>query len=212
MRIKQPTTTTRVQLCEDGKYRWTYALNMFTNPAILVVVLKIIGTLFSIPLIIDLIRTAVNHDWENAWGDNMWTSSLKMWLFVLILFIGIAILAYVIVAAMYGGQYIVHFTLDEKTLVHQTDPAQARKARKAGGLTVLAGAASGRLSTMGAGALAASRTTSTSDLENVQRIKVRRAFNLIKVNQLLGHNQVYVPKEDFDLVLNFLRAHCPKAR
>ena len=50
-------TATRVSRDADGKYRWTYALNMYKNPAILVVVLKIIGGLFSIPLIIDLIRT-----------------------------------------------------------------------------------------------------------------------------------------------------------
>ena len=58
---------------------------MYRNPAILVVVLKTIGGLFSISL-----------------------------------------LAYLIVAWMYGGKYIVHFTMDEKVLVHETEPAQAR--------------------------------------------------------------------------------------
>ncbi|MCR5018366.1 MAG: hypothetical protein K6A64_06175 [Bacteroidales bacterium] len=56
-------------------------------------------------------------------------------------------------------------------------------------------------------AIAASRTKSTTELA-----MVRRHFNLIKVNQLLSHNQVYVPAEDFDLVLNFLREHCPIAK
>lgn len=209
---KKELTTTRVSRDEDGKYRWTYALNMYRNPAILVVVLKIIGVLFSIPLLIDLIRTAVNGDWANAWGDNIWDSSLKIWLVVYIVFIVISLLAYLIVAWMYGGKYIVHFTMDEKVLVHETEPAQARKARKLGMATVIVGAAARRPSTVGAGVLAAARTTSTSTLASVRRIIPRRRYNLIKVNQLLERNQVYVPDEDYDFVLNFLREHCPGVR
>lgn len=209
---KKELTTTRVSHDEDGKYRWTYALNMYRNPAILVVVLKIIGGLFSIPLLIDLIRTAVNGDWANAWGENLWQSSLKIWLVVYIVFIVISLLAYLIVAWMYGGKYIVHFTMDEKVLVHETEPAQARKARKIGLATAIVGAAARRPSTVGAGVLAAARTTSTSTLASVRRIIPRRRYNLIKVNQLLERNQVYVPDEDYDFVLSFLRDHCPGAR
>lgn len=205
-------TTTRVSRDADGKYRWTYALNMYRNPAIIVVVLKIIGGLFSIPLIIDLIRTAINGDWANAWGENLWQSSLKIWLLVWVVFIAISLLAYLIVAWMYGGKYIVRFTMDEKTLVHETEPAQARKARKLGMATVIVGAAARRPTTMGAGMLAAARTTSTSTLASVRRIKPRRRYNLIKVNQLLERNQVYVPDEDYDFVLSFLREHCPGAK
>jgi len=211
VRKNYPKTTTRVELGDDGKYRWTYALNMYKNPAILLTVLKIIVILFSIPLIFVLIRTAISNDWANAWGDNMWHSSIKILLFVLVLFIGITLLAYLIVAGMYGGKYIVHFTMDEKTLVHATDGAQSKKSRRMGLVTMGAGVLSGRAGTISAG-MAATRTTSTTDLSSVRRIKVRRGINLIKVNQLLNHNQVYVPAEDFDLVLDFLRKHCPKAK
>lgn len=56
------------------------------------------------------------------------------------------------------------------------------------------------------------RAASTSTLASVRRIIPRRRYYLIKVNQLLERNQVYVPDEDYDLVLNFLREHCPGAR
>ena len=209
MKKNLPTTTTRVEKGDDGKYRWTYALNMFTNPAILVTVLKIIVPLFSIPLIVTLIRTAIDNDWAEAWEGNIWNSNIKICIFLVVLFIGIALLSYLIVAAMYKGKYIVHFTMDEKKLAHATDPVQQRKARTMGALTAIAGRS---LTAKGAGVIAASRTTSTTELAMVRRIKVRRHFNLIKINQLLSHNQVYVPAEDFDMVLNFLREHCPKAR
>ncbi len=77
MRKKYPKTTTRVELGEDGKYRWTYALNMYKNPAILLTVLKIIVILFSIPLIFVLIRTAISNDWANAWGRRCGTAALR---------------------------------------------------------------------------------------------------------------------------------------
>lgn len=212
MAKKLPSITTRVEKGDDGKYRWTYTLNMFTNPAILVTVLKIIVPLFSIPLIWVLISTAIHNEWAEAWEGNLFNSNIKMCIFILVLFLFISLLSYLIVAAMHQGKYIVHFTMDEKELVHATDGMQQKKARRMGALTMLAGAAAGRPSVMGAGALAAGRTTSTTQLAMVRRIKVRRRFNLIKVNQLLNHNQVYVPAEDFDMVLNFIRGHCPKAK
>ena len=46
-------------------------------------------------------------------------------------------------------------------------------------------------------------------LANVKSIKARRRLNLIKVNQLLKKNRVFVPDEDFDFVYEFLCQHCP---
>ena len=48
----------RVRLCEDGKYRWKYEFNMLKNPAIILVVYKIFGILFSIPFLINVISLA----------------------------------------------------------------------------------------------------------------------------------------------------------
>jgi hypothetical protein len=60
--------------------------------------------------------------------------------------------------------------------------------------------------------LAQSRTTMTSVLANVARLIPCRRMNLIKVNQLLAKNRVYVPDEDFDFVYDFLCQHCVKAK
>lgn len=192
---------------EDGKYRWTYSLDMLRNPVILFTVLKIFGFLFSIPVLIAVIGAAVHGNWADAWQDN-----IRIWLIVLAVFLAITLVSYLIVAWMYGGRYIAHFTMDENCIVHEQEPAQFKRAQKVGILTALVGIAAKRPSTAGAGVLAASRSKSTSVFANVRRIKPRRAFNVIKVNQLLDRNQVYVPKEDFDFVLDFIRKHCPNAK
>lgn len=200
-------TGSRVSLCEDGKYRWTYPLNMLKNPSILFVVLKILGVLFSIPVLIMIISAAARGDWDGLWEDN-----IRIWLIVMAVFLVIILVSYLIVVWMYGGKYIVHFTMDEERLIHLQEPAQARRARKLGAAAAVVGVLAKRPATAGAGALAASRSASTSVFAKVRKVKAYRWRNLIKVNQLLDHNQVYVPKEDFDFVLGFIRDHCPQAR
>ena len=200
-------TGERVRLCEDGKYRWTYPLDMMKNPSILFVVYKIFGILLSIPLLISIIRAAIDGDWARAWDD-----SIKIWLIVLAVFAVIIHLSYLVIVWVYGGKYVVHFTLDEEQLVHEQERAQFQRARKLGIIAMIVGFLTKKPSTVGQGLFMASRDTSTSTLTKVRRIKPRRAWHLIKVNEGLEHNQVYVPKEDYDLVLDFLRQHCPNAK
>ena len=197
----------RVALCEDGKYRWTYPLDMLKNPSILFVLMKIFGILLSIPLLIALISAAANNDWQIIWDG-----FIKIWLIVMVVFFVIILISYLIVVWMNGGKYVVNFTMDEKRLIHEQVPVQYDRARKVGFLAALVGVFAKRPSTAGAGALAASRNTSISDFDKVRRIKPRRGQNLIKVNQSLERNQVYVPDEDFDFVLDFIRKHCPNAK
>ena len=203
----------RVRLCEDGKYRWTYEFNMLKNPAIILVVYKIFLILLSLPFIINVIVLAAHGELREAWNERLWSgSNPKVWLVVMAVFVVIILLSYLIVAWMYGGKYIVHFTLDEQTLTHEMEAAQYERTRKLGILTAIVGILSKKPSTVGTGMIVASRSKSTSVLENVRRIKPRRAIELIKVNMLLDRNQVYVQKEDYDFVLDYLRQHCPKAK
>ena len=197
----------RVAICEDGKYRWTYPLDMLKNPSILFVLLKIFGILLSIPLLIALISAAANNDWQKIWDG-----FIKIWLIVMVVFFVIILISYLIVVWMNGGKYVVNFTMDEKRLIHEQVPVQYDRARKVGILAVLMGIFAKRPAAAGAGALAASRDTSVSVFDKVRRIKPRRGQNLIKVNQSMERNQVYVPDEDFDFVLDFIRKHCPNAK
>ena len=133
-------------------------------------------------------------------------------LILMLVFAVIGYVAYVIVAWTYGWKYVVLFTLDEKEVVHQQMPHQRKKAKVLGALTALRVSAAGKPGVVGSGILASSRSTSTSVLANVKRIKARRRQNLIKVNQLLNKNRIFVPDEDFDFVYDFLCQHCPNAK
>ena len=198
----------RVKFYPDGKYRWVYEVPMLKNPTILFDVYKVLGISFGIVWLFNVLLISC-EDGLNL--RNLW-SFTSGFLILMLVFLVIGYLAYFIVAWYYGWKYIVLFTLDEKEVVHQMMPRQMEKAKVLGALTALIGSVAGKPGVMGAGVLAASRSTSTSVLAKVARLVPRRRLHLIKVNQLLNKNRVFVPDEDFDFVYNFLCQHCPKAK
>lgn len=117
-----------------------------------------------------------------------------------------------LITAAILGKYVVLYEMDEDQVKCIQMPKTVKKAEVIGLITVLVGLAAKNPTTIGAGMLSASRSTSTSVFSNVRRVKTRRRMNLIKVNQLLFKNQVYVPDEDYDFVYHYIKSHCPKAK
>lgn len=198
----------RVTLCPDGKYRWVYEVPMLKNPSILIDVYKVLGISFGIVWLFNVLIISCEDGYtlESFWGI---TSGF---LILMGVFLVIGYVAYVIVAWTYGWKYVVLFTLDEREVKHEQMPRQVKKAQVLGALTALVGVAAGKPGVVGTGLLAASRTSTTSVLANVARLKPCRRHNLIKVNQLLNKNRIFVPDEDFDFVYDFLCQHCPRAK
>ena len=198
----------RVTLYSDGKYRWVYEVPMLKNPSILIDVYKVLGISFGIVWLFNVLIISCDDGLSlgNLWGI---TSGFLILMGVFLL---IGYVAYVIVAWCYGWKYVVLFTLDEREVKHEQMPRQVKKAMLLGALTAMVGGAAGKPGVVGTGLLAASRTSTTSTLADVARLKPCRRHHLIKVNQLLNKNRVFVPDEDFDFVYDFLCQHCPKAK
>ena len=146
------------------------------------------------------------------WGFDNFLSNFRIFGIVFLVLIAVVLLSYLIYAAIMGEKYCVIFEMDEKGIVHEQQPQQFRKAQKLGAVTAAAGGVTGGFTTAGAGLLAASHNATVSDFDRVRRVKPRRWFHVIKVNQLLTHNQIYVRNEDFDFVYDFIKSHCPNAK
>ena len=175
--------TEHIYLCGDGVYRWYYALPMLKNPVILITVLKVMGLSFLIVYLITLLMGLGDMIRYPEWG--VFWDLTKGFLILALVFLGISVLAYLIVAALYGWEYIVLFEMDEDKVVHIVTPRQFKKAQALAWLTVLAGLAGGRLTTVGAGMLSASRSSSSSYFAAVAHVIPRRRWQVIEVNQLL---------------------------
>ena len=201
------TIGNRVTLFPDGNYRWVYEVKMLTNPTILFDVYKVLGISFGFVWLFNLLIIGCEGDLTLS---SIWASSYGF-LILMAVFVVIGYVAYVIVAWVYGWKYVVLFTLNEKEVVHQQMPRQAKKAQVLGALTAMVGGLAGKSGVVGAGLLTASKTSSISKLADVAHLIPNRRRNLIKVNQLFNRNRIYVPDEDFDFVYDFLRKHCTKA-
>lgn len=193
-------------LCDDGKYRWNYDLNLLKNPVIYFLIWKIfffiILGIFIFVFIADAFRD--NLDFETI------IDNLKFCGYFMIGMTIVTALGYLIYAAIMGGKYSVIFEMDENGITHKQIPEQAKKAMKISRSAFVAGALTGNLSTMGAG-LNSARSEMSSDFKIVRKVKVRRKFGLIKVNELFEKNQVYAYPEDFDFVLNYILDRVPES-
>ena len=197
----------RVRLCDDGKYRWIYEMNMLTNPTIFLTVFKIFFYIILVGWLIFGTFLYLIH------GD--FAGFLDFSKGALIAIAGMAALTFLgvlLLSALYGGKYVVLFEMDEEQIKHIQLPKQVKKAEALSLLTALVGIAAKRPTTVGAGLLASGKTTSTSEYKKVRRVVARRALHLIKVNQLLEKNQIYVPDEDFDFVYEYIKSRCPMQR
>ena len=194
-------------LCPDGKYRWVYEMSLFRNPSVILLLAKIFFFVLLGIVVFSLLADACNGNLD---GETL-LGTLKVFGICGAVMAGLLIVGYLIYALINGGKYVVMFEMDEQGVNHKQMPKQAKKAEVIGFLTVLAGIASGRPSTVGAG-IAAARTEMYSEFSKVRKVKPRRAMRVIKVNGLLNHNQVYASAEDFDFVLNYINQAVAKAR
>lgn len=208
MKPKEKDISQRVKLFADGKYHWRFEVNMYTNYSILIDVYKAMGVTVVITgfIVFLIVACAGGLSVDGLLG------SLQTMLVVGGIFLVLCPLGYLLYALFMGGKYEMLFTMDEREVVHQQSAKATKKAQKIGMLTSLAGAAARRPGVVGAGMMSASRTTMTTTLTDVRRLIPCRRQHLIKVNERLSKNRVYVSDEDFDFVYQYLCEHCPNAK
>ena len=195
---------TEVKLCEDGKYRWVRSLNLFTDLTVFFIVWKIFFVIILVIFTVIIIADAVSF---SDFYTTRFFTNLKYFVFFVTGMTALSLLGYYLYSAMMGGKYTVEFTMDDKGILHSQIPSQAKKAKKIGAATALLGAASGNLTAAGVG-MNSQRTEMYSEFSKVRSVKCSRRKGLIKVNELLSHNQIYTAAEDFDFVKDYIISHC----
>lgn len=195
---------------EQGAYRWVYEFNLLTNPTILLTILKIFLGIIAALVVLGVVLTVPDLVQGYADAEDV-LGVFRSGGIIALLFLVLTIVGYVIYALMNGGKYCVLFTMDDEGVTHKQLPREFKKAQVVAGLNVLAGLAGGNLSQMGMGVLVATHDTTSSTFSSVRSVKGSRALRVIKVNEPLAKNQVYVEPEDYDFVFGFIRDHCPNA-
>ena len=196
-----------IKKCDDGTYRWVYELDMLKNPFILLTVLKIfLIVLVGIWVVFGLFRIG-NDGFVGAFA----LQTKELLIPAAILF-GLSIVAYIILACIYGWKYCVLFEMNETGIRHIHMDKQYKKAQAIGWLTAMAGAAAGKPGAAGTGLLAATKNEQATEFRIVKRMRSFRAFHTIKLDGLLNHNQIYTQPEDYDFVLDYISKRIPKSK
>lgn len=196
-----------IKKCDDGTYRWVYEFDMLKNPFILLTVLKIfLIVLVGIWVVFGLFRIG-NDGFVGAFA----LQTKELLIPAAILF-GLSIVAYIILACIYGWKYCVLFEMNETGIRHIHMDKQYKKAQAIGWLTAMAGAAAGKPGAAGTGLLAATKNEQATEFRIVKRMRSFRAFHTIKLDGLLNHNQIYTQPEDYDFVLDYISKRIPKSK
>ena len=208
-KITGEKVTENIYLCPDGVYRWFYELNMLTNPTILFTVWKVILIAFGIVILFFLIMDLIQGVIRSV--SDLWPA-LKLFAYLVPLFLVLAIFAYLIVAWTFGWKYIVLFEMDEERVSHIPTEKEFKKAQTLSWLTMLTAVAAKNRGAFSAGMLSGMKGPSTSIFKEVEYLRIRRKRHTIHVDQLLDKNQVYTEDADFDFVEKFIKDRCVKAK
>ena len=189
---------------DDGTYRWVYEFDMLKNPIILLTVLKIfLIVLVGIWVVFGLFRIG-NDGFVGAFA-----LQTKELLIPAAILLGLSIMAYIILACIYGWKYCVLFEMNETGIRHIQMEKQYKKAQAIGWLTTMAGAAAGKSGMAGTGLLAATKNEQETEFSKVKRMRALKAFHTIKLDGLLNHNQIFAEPEDFNFVLEYISKRTP---
>ena len=205
---KKTEISKKVTLFGDGKYRWVYEMSLFKNPTIFLLIWKIFFFILlgicAFVVIIDAV------EWGGFKAERLLNTLMIFGIFLLGMTVLVGV-SYLIYAAIMGGKYIVEFEMDERGINHKQILSQAKKAKNIGRAVTTIGLATGSYRTAVAG-MNAQRTEMYSEFARTRKVKAYPRRNLIKVNSLLYHNQVYAQKEDFEFVKNYIVSHCPNIK
>lgn len=195
---------TAIVIDKEGVYRWVYEFGLFTNPTILFTVWKILGGIAVAMLVCFGIFDVVNGSLSTEEIFEQLRNGVLFLLFILAL----SLVGYLVYGWMQGGTYCVIFAMDEEGILHKQLPKQYKKAQVVSALNIIAGIATGKPGQIGTGILSA-RDSISSNFANVRSIQGIRHRGVIKVNEPLAKNQVYVEPQDYDFVYDYIVSHCP---
>lgn len=193
--------TTSVRLFPDGKYRWTYDLDLLKNLSVFIDLIKVFGFIFGGLWLITVLGGIIKRGFKL--DVFMMNTKMFFWIFVFMFFL--CLISYLIVIRINRGYYHLMFIMDEEGVTHYQMEDTAQNRQRIAAATVITDTDNA------AAAIAAMQSEWTTRYPKVRHVKTRRRRHLIKVNELLTRNRIYVENaDDYEFVLRYITEHCTK--
>ena len=214
--MNEELLTSRVTLCPDGKYRWAYEVNLYRNPTILIDLVKVIVYIFLAMYVFFFIIGVLDgniriRSWEDLWSNLWWEAVAFFWMAVFL--IALSVICYYIGARGSGGVYAAKFEMDEKGVLHAQMAKEVKKQQVVNKIAAIAGIAADEPGMVASSILSSTFTAWNSEFRKVRHVIPVRRRDLIKVNELLTKNRIFVDDpEDYEFVLDYIRQRCPRIK
>lgn len=195
----------RIQRCPDGKYRWSYEVNLWKNPSILLDLTKVFGIIlvgiwFLCVILVPLFKGHLR------WHRVVDASTGFLW--VVLAVAVLCLIGYVVSGIISGGRYAAFFVMDEETVSHQQMKKEVKRSQLIAAINMMMDADSSAPAL-----LAAAQSPFITPFKKVRKIKALRHRHLIKVDELLTKNRIFVENpEDYEFVLRYICERCPQAK
>ena len=207
----------RVTLFDDGVYRWSYELDMWHNRYLLKLILKILCLVLGIPTLVVLAMLL----WRllpllgRGLPEKEIMARVQPDRIALAVVAGIfagclllTLIIYAVCAAVMGGVCRLRYEMDESAVALVRRSGSMDAVNALGVIAILAGLASNQpdVALQAGSTLAVANNTGTTRFDAVRRVKVLPAFDLLDLREWFGMNQIYVPREDYEYVRDFILA------
>lgn len=190
---------------ETNTTSWIYEYKMWTNPTIYFTLFKVFIICALVPALV-VFCLIVNDGFVNAL-----ILLFKVFGIVLGIVSILLTVAYIIIACINGGKYIVVFDMNENGIRHTQMNKQFTKMQAFHLIGTLIGIKENDLVTAGSNMIAGSKNTIYTNFKKVTGIISNKKRNTIKLVSKDGiNNQVYVNEEYYVDVLNRITCFCPK--
>ena len=194
----------RVTLFEEGFYRWSYYMDMWHNRFMLRVVMRV---LWAMCLLLSLTMLA-------AFGpDNLRSRSIAALFLIPAGSLSLlTLLIYLICALVMRGNYHLRFEMDENTVMLVQSTSTKQRNRIMASIATFIGVLAGlRNKAYRVGAtLNAADSVGTTVLSDITSVRLYPKDDVIALREWFGLNQIYVPREDYAFVRDFVLEHSPR--
>ena len=184
----------RVTLFSDGVYRWSYDMDMYRNHYLRNVLLKILGAICAVSYIFLLLLLPG------------YQRTLRTALLCSLPFLGalaLTLVIYYICAAAMHGVYHLRFEMDEDVIQLVRKTSTQRMMDVTAGLATLADVRVGH-------SLQSSADSGRTRFDCVRAVTEHPEYNALNLRGIASANQIWIPKEDYEFVRDFILARVPK--
>ena len=206
----------RVTLCEDGVYRWSYDMDMRRNRYLINLLAKALAIIFAVPvgfmlvLVLQSSAPLLSHARDAGEAMLMMRDRMGPVLLALAVWAGVMALTYIIygicVVVMHGNYHLC-FEMDETCVALVQSPKALKTVDTVRTAAVITALAAGKTrsafhtNVMLSGAEALGKT----DFRSVRRMWEHPENDVIDLGVLFGRNQIYVNRQDYHFVRTFIR-------